>query len=236
MLEFNLQVAFDTLKRELQRKRSRNGTICAVLDWVMRTFKLILGIGCLLVAINFGLFVLGGFDWPFVVCALSLTGVGLFLISKRNLPLLWKARILIVVNFVFIGGLIVLFVIPSFVRARYQTSANACINNLRQIDAAKQEWALEMNKTKGAVVTEADITPYIKLDANGNLPKCPAGGTYIIGRIGENPKCSIGTSAWPNEHVLPGDETHDWWTDFKAAYSIVFGLHHTLPKITPQAP
>ena len=83
----------------------------------MRTFKLILGIGCLLVAINFGLFVLGGFDWPFVVCALSLTGVGLFLISKRNLPLLWKARILIVVNFVFIGGLIVLFVIPSFVRA-----------------------------------------------------------------------------------------------------------------------
>jgi hypothetical protein len=68
---------------------------------------------------------------------------------------------------------------------------NACINNLRQIDAAKQQWALENGKKTGDAVTEADIKPYIKLDADGNLPKCPAGGTYTIGKVGENPTCSI---------------------------------------------
>ncbi len=74
---------------------------------------------------------------------------------------------------------------------------NACINNLRQIDAAKNQFALENKKTNGDAVTEADIKPYIKLDANGNLPKCPAGGKYVIGKVGENPTCSI------DGHVLP---------------------------------
>jgi outer membrane lipoprotein-sorting protein len=68
---------------------------------------------------------------------------------------------------------------------------NACINNLRQIDAAKNEWALEKGKATGTAVTEANIKPYIKLDADGNLPKCPGGGTYTIGNVGEKPTCSI---------------------------------------------
>jgi chromosome segregation ATPase len=72
-----------------------------------------------------------------------------------------------------------------------EAERNKCINNLRQIDAAKNQYALENRKTTGAIVTEDDIKPYIKLDADGNLPKCPAGGKYTIGRIGENPTCSI---------------------------------------------
>jgi outer membrane lipoprotein-sorting protein len=74
---------------------------------------------------------------------------------------------------------------------------NACINNLRQIDAAKNQFALENKKTNGDPVTEADIKPYIKLDADGNLPKCPAGGKYTLGKVGETPTCSI------EGHVLP---------------------------------
>ncbi len=123
----------------------------------------------------------------------------------------------------FLMGYVSLIVIPYFVRARYESSANACINNLRQIDAAKQQWSLENGKTQG-IVTENEIKPYIRLDSHGNLPKCPAGGTYSIGRIGEDPKCSIGTSAWPNSHVL--NETNFWWTDCKAAYEIITGLRH----------
>ena len=83
-------------------------------------------------------------------------------------------------------------VTPTQVRWR-----NACINNLRQIDAAKNQFALEKGKKNGDPVTEDDIKPYIKLDANGNLPKCPAGGKYVIGKVGENPTCSI------DGHVLP---------------------------------
>ncbi|MGA3266020.1 MAG: hypothetical protein ABSE16_04270 [Verrucomicrobiota bacterium] len=67
----------------------------------------------------------------------------------------------------------------------------ACINNLRQIDAAKNEWALEKGKPNGTPVAEDDIKPYIKLDADGNLPRCPAGGKYTIGNVGEKPTCSI---------------------------------------------
>jgi outer membrane lipoprotein-sorting protein len=74
---------------------------------------------------------------------------------------------------------------------------NACITNLRQIDGAKNEWALEKGKKNGDPVTEADIKPYIKLDANGNFPKCPGGGKYTIGKVGELPTCSIAGHALP---------------------------------------
>jgi chromosome segregation ATPase len=69
-----------------------------------------------------------------------------------------------------------------------------CINNLRQIDAAKQAWALENNKSEDAIPTERDLLPYLK---NGVFPVCPDGGTYTIGAVGEKPTCSI-----PG-HVLP---------------------------------
>ena len=103
---------------------------------------------------------------------------------------------------VFLIPMMMAIAIPNFVKARATSQANACINNLRQIDAAKNEWALENNKTNGTPVTEADIKTYIKLDASGNLPRCPAGGTYTIGPVGELPTCSLGTTVSP-AHVLP---------------------------------
>jgi DNA-binding ferritin-like protein len=71
---------------------------------------------------------------------------------------------------------------------------NQCINNLRQIYAAKQEWALENNKTDGDIPTEQDLVPYI---LGGVFPACPSGGTYTIGAVGVGPTCSI------SGHVLP---------------------------------
>ena len=71
---------------------------------------------------------------------------------------------------------------------------NACINNLRQIDAAKNQWALEKGKSNGTACTEADIKPYL---TGGGLPKCPAGGKYTIGKVGEIPTCSIAGHALP---------------------------------------
>jgi chromosome segregation ATPase len=65
---------------------------------------------------------------------------------------------------------------------------NTCINNLRQIDAAKQQWALEKNKTTDAVPTAQDLLPYLK---DGVFPVCPDGGTYTINAVGELPSCSI---------------------------------------------
>jgi hypothetical protein len=84
--------------------------------------------------------------------------------------------------------------IPNFVKARTTSQANACINNLRQIDAAKQEWALEKGKSVTDVPTEDDIKVYIY---HSRLPHCPAGGTYTINAVGQPPECSI------PDHKLP---------------------------------
>jgi hypothetical protein len=64
----------------------------------------------------------------------------------------------------------------------------SCMNNLRQIEAAKNEWALETGKTTGAEPTEQDLLPYL---TGGVFPVCPAGGVYTIGAIGTPPSCSI---------------------------------------------
>jgi hypothetical protein len=65
---------------------------------------------------------------------------------------------------------------------------NVCINNLRQIDAAKNQWALAGGKKPGDVPTAQDLKPYLK---NGVLPVCPSAGIYTIGAVSNVPTCSI---------------------------------------------
>src|SRR3954451_4057341 len=76
-------------------------------------------------------------------------------------------------------GLLAAIAIPNFVRARTTSQKNACINNLRQIDGAKQQWALENKASGAAVVTAANITPYLGRGAAGNIATvtCPADST-----------------------------------------------------------
>ncbi len=69
-----------------------------------------------------------------------------------------------------------------------QAQAAACINNLRLIDGAKQQWAVEKQKQRGALLTAADITPYLKGNA---VPVCPAGGVYTLNPVGLAPICNI---------------------------------------------
>jgi len=68
---------------------------------------------------------------------------------------------------------------------------NACVNNLRLIDAAKQQWALEYSKTASATPEWTDIQPYLGRGATGQLPECPSGGSYTIGAVSEIPKCTV---------------------------------------------
>ena len=71
---------------------------------------------------------------------------------------------------------------------------NACINNLRQIDAAKQQWALENDKPANAIPTAQDLLSYLQ---GGIFPVCPSGGTYTINAVAVPPTCSVPS------HVLP---------------------------------
>jgi len=73
-----------------------------------------------------------------------------------------------------------------------------CISNLKQIDGAIQQWALE-NKMKE---TEAsNLAAAIKYLKDGKLPKCPSGGSYAAGKtVGDAPTCSLGVTLG---HTLP---------------------------------
>lgn len=74
---------------------------------------------------------------------------------------------------------------------------NECIDNLRRIDAAKQTWALEMGKQSTDTPSWSDIRPDYSADPNAAMPKCPSGGTYTIGAVGEKPTCSTPGHALP---------------------------------------
>ncbi len=85
--------------------------------------------------------------------------------------------------------------LPGLIRAKSTPCMNACVNNLRMLDGAKQTWALENRRNKGDPVNWDDLKPYIKIPL-----VCSRGGTYIIGPVGELPRCSTG-----GDHTLPPD-------------------------------
>ena len=84
-------------------------------------------------------------------------------------------------------GMLSAIAIPNFVKARSTAQKNACINNLRQIDGAKQQWALENKKADADAPTKTDLLPYFK---DNKFPACPAGGEYTINPMSAHPECS----------------------------------------------
>jgi prepilin-type N-terminal cleavage/methylation domain-containing protein len=97
-------------------------------------------------------------------------------------------------------GLLAAIAIPNFVKARTTSQANACINNLRQLDGAKQQWALENKQASGASPVISDVQPYLGRGTTGTYPTCPAGGTYAIGILSTSPNCTLSGATPP--HLL----------------------------------
>ena len=100
-------------------------------------------------------------------------------------------------------GLLAAIAIPNFIKARTTSQKNACINNLRQVDGAIQQWALENNKLSSAAVAYTDIKDYLK-----NSVICPSGGTtfansYTIVDVSTKPVCQKVPGV--NNHALPPD-------------------------------
>ncbi len=100
-------------------------------------------------------------------------------------------------------ALLAAIVIPNLVRARASSQANACINNLKKIDDAASQFAIEMHKSTGDHVSlNRDLTPYIKMNSANRLPACPTKGAYGIESIGDTPICSLGNTVTP-AHLMP---------------------------------
>lgn len=69
-----------------------------------------------------------------------------------------------------------------------QQQVNTCINNLRHLDGAKQQWALENKKSEQAIPRDNDLQPYLK---DGVIPTCPAGGNYTLNSVAVPPTCTM---------------------------------------------
>jgi len=101
-------------------------------------------------------------------------------------------------------GALAAIAIPSLLRARARSQATACINNLRQIETAVQQVAIEKGLHVGDTVAYPDdISAYIKLNTEGSIPPCPARGEYSLQTVGTIPQavCSLGITVDP-PHVL----------------------------------
>lgn len=77
---------------------------------------------------------------------------------------------------------------------RDDQQAFECITYLRQIDGAKQQWALDNRRSADTSPTAADIAPYLE---SHTLPTCPAGGAYTLNPVNVGPRCSIPGHALP---------------------------------------
>jgi prepilin-type N-terminal cleavage/methylation domain-containing protein len=110
-------------------------------------------------------------------------------------------------------GFLAAIAIPNFIRARSSAQANTCINNLRQIDGAKQEWAMEKGQSALASPLAADIGPYLgRAGATTPVILCPLdtaktfATSYTINNVSTAPICRINGTGQVDanyKHVLP---------------------------------
>lgn len=97
------------------------------------------------------------------------------------------------VALVVVAAAVVLYVLSPSMVSSGPSASTICINNLRQIDGAKQIWAITHHKSTNDIPTMKDLQPWLKRQL-----ACPNGGTYTIGRVYDPPSCSLGGT-----HTLP---------------------------------
>ena len=86
-------------------------------------------------------------------------------------------------------GLLAAVAIPNFVKARQASQKTACVMNMRTMEGAKAQWALDAKKGNADVPTDADLfgaDKYIR-----DKPGCPANGTYSLNDVATKPTCTV---------------------------------------------
>jgi len=89
---------------------------------------------------------------------------------------------------VLIIGILLAIAVPNFVRARASSRLKSVMANLKQIDSAVEQWAMETNQAQGAAVVQSNLdgtggsTAYIS--GPTGWPSGPVAGTYAVSTVG----------------------------------------------------
>ncbi|MFQ3549509.1 MAG: prepilin-type N-terminal cleavage/methylation domain-containing protein [Armatimonadota bacterium] len=100
--------------------------------------------------------------------------------SKKGFTLIEIMLVIMIIS------LLIAISIPSVMKARNNSQKKCCIKNLRQIQDAKYQMAMEKNISENIEISMDDLVPYLK-----NIPYCPAGGSYSSGNLNDAPDCNI---------------------------------------------
>ncbi len=94
-------------------------------------------------------------------------------------------------------GLLAAIAVPSFIRARTRAQATTVLNEARQVDAAKDQYALENNKTGTVTPAFSDLTPYLKQGSHlaTNNGADTLGNAFVINAVNTNVEVSPTTQS-----------------------------------------
>jgi prepilin-type N-terminal cleavage/methylation domain-containing protein len=97
-------------------------------------------------------------------------------------------------------GILMAIAVPNFLRAREDSRKSTCIANLRQIDSAKDQWAMDKKKVEDDLVEWSDLTgPSGYLSGPATGPVCPSDGIYALNAVDTDPTCTKSALG----HTLP---------------------------------
>src|SRR5476651_1287202 len=102
---------------------------------------------------------------------------------------------------VLIIGILLAIAVPNFVRARASSRLKSVVANLKQIDSAVQQWAMEANQAQGAAVTQANLDGTGGTTAYLAWPTGPVTGTYAVATVGANATFNGGSKGRSEEHT-----------------------------------
>ena len=91
---------------------------------------------------------------------------------------------------VLIIGILMAIAVPNFISARSNSQKNTCVSNLKQIESAKEQWAMVNKKGATDTPTSTDLVGDATSGFLKAYPECPTGGSYTIGNMSTRPVCS----------------------------------------------
>lgn len=104
--------------------------------------------------------------------------------KKRSLCELQGFTLVEIMIVVAIIGLLAALAIPSFIKDRKQSQGRRIVNDARQIDAAINAWAMEVNASDGSTV---DLVKAAQYTEGGSINATDLlGNAYLIGNVGSN--------------------------------------------------